>query len=171
MPRWRHRRFASRAIGAEVEEVAASAVLAIGHTPNTAFLDGQARTGQKGLHYLDHGRPGRTPASKAFRGRRRGGYYYRQAVTAAGTGCMAAWMRNGSLGIMGWFELFRMGVEMNPLAATRSLRSGSASRCKIAGRLPLRSQTEFGNERQTADELSSDLDFWLYFLRHAEKMD
>ncbi|MGH7507511.1 MAG: thioredoxin-disulfide reductase [Longimicrobiales bacterium] len=64
--------------------------IAIGHTPNTAFLDGQ-------LDLTPHGYI-RTPATWRTETSVEGVFaagdvmddYYRQAITAAGTGCMAA---------------------------------------------------------------------------------
>ena len=64
--------------------------LAIGHTPNTAFLKGKLRMNQK--EYITWTIPGRTYTSVegVFAAGDVADDYYRQAVTAAGTGCMAA---------------------------------------------------------------------------------
>lgn len=63
---------------------------AIGHTPNTAFLGGQLTTNDKG--YIDWITPRRTNTSVegVFAAGDVADDYYRQAITAAGTGCMAA---------------------------------------------------------------------------------
>jgi len=75
----------------ESRELQASGYFAaIGHTPNTDFLDGQLETNDAG--YVIWTTAGRTNTSidGVFAAGDVADDYYRQAVTAAGTGCMAA---------------------------------------------------------------------------------
>ncbi|MFO0947173.1 MAG: thioredoxin-disulfide reductase [Planctomycetota bacterium] len=64
--------------------------LAIGHTPNTDFLEGQIELTEK--KYVRWTTPARTYTSVegVFAAGDVADDYYRQAITAAGTGCMAA---------------------------------------------------------------------------------
>jgi thioredoxin reductase (NADPH) len=76
--------------GAKSDIEATGLFLAIGHTPNTNFLDGQVTTNEKG--YVQWTTPARTYTSVegVFAAGDVADDYYRQAITAAGTGCMAA---------------------------------------------------------------------------------
>ena len=64
--------------------------LAIGHTPNTDFLEGQLELTRQGLHQVDDAAAHHTSVEGVFAAGDVADDYYRQAVTAAGTGCMAA---------------------------------------------------------------------------------
>ena len=70
----RHRRAARRARStASTTNCAASGVfLAIGHTPNTAFLEGQVATDRQRLHQVDHAIPHQHQRGRRVRRRRRG---------------------------------------------------------------------------------------------------
>ena len=64
--------------------------VAIGHTPNTAFLHGKLEINEKG--YIQWQEPFRTltSAEGVFAAGDVADDYYRQAITSSGTGCMAA---------------------------------------------------------------------------------
>ena len=74
----------------EREQEASGAFMAIGHTPNTAFLEGKLEMTAK--KYLKWTVPFRTNTSVegVFAAGDVADDYYRQAVTAAGSGCMSA---------------------------------------------------------------------------------
>jgi thioredoxin reductase (NADPH) len=68
----------------------AGVFLAIGHTPNTAFLDGQLTlTPKKYIVWTQHFRTA-TSVEGVFAAGDVADDYYRQAISAAGTGCMSA---------------------------------------------------------------------------------
>ncbi|HEX2475951.1 MAG TPA: thioredoxin-disulfide reductase [Lacipirellulaceae bacterium] len=77
--------------GGQDRDLPASGVfLAIGHTPNTGLVAGQAELTEKG--YIKWTKPFRTHTSVEgmFAAGDVADDYYRQAITSAGTGCMAA---------------------------------------------------------------------------------
>ena len=86
--------------GEEREMAVGGLFVAIGHTPNTAFLGDQLALKDNG--YVAAPVPWRTVTSVpgVFASGDVMDDYYRQAVTAAGTGCMAAleaerWLAHG----------------------------------------------------------------------------
>ena len=76
--------------GARSDITASGLFLAIGHTPNTAFLGGQVQLTATG--YIKWTTLGRTYTSVpgVFAAGDVADDYYKQAISAAGTGCMAA---------------------------------------------------------------------------------
>ena len=96
-------RFTSTVDG-KTEELSCQGVfLAIGHTPNTDFLVGQLELDDKG--YIRWTTPQRTYTSVegVFAAGDVADSYYKQAITAAGTGCMAALDAERWLAERAWF--------------------------------------------------------------------
>ena len=64
--------------------------VAIGHTPNTAFLQNKLQMNEKGYIQWTEAFRTKTSAEGVFAAGDVADDYYRQAITSAGTGCMAA---------------------------------------------------------------------------------
>jgi thioredoxin reductase (NADPH) len=75
--------------GASSEHPTDGLFIAIGHKPNTEFLGGQLPLDPRGYVLVEPG-TARTPVPGVFAAGDVADAVYRQAVTAAGTGCMAA---------------------------------------------------------------------------------
>jgi thioredoxin reductase (NADPH) len=76
--------------GEEEDLPAGGMFVAIGHTPNTAFLEGQVDLSPHGYVKLCQAFRTETSVPGVFGAGDVMDDYYRQAITAAGTGCMAA---------------------------------------------------------------------------------
>ncbi|MFM8291278.1 MAG: thioredoxin-disulfide reductase [Planctomycetia bacterium] len=93
-------RLESTAGGGQETLAVAGVFLAIGHTPNTAFLEGQLElTPKKYIVWKKHFRTA-TSVDGVFAAGDVADDYYRQAISAAGTGCMSAldaerWLAHG----------------------------------------------------------------------------
>jgi thioredoxin reductase (NADPH) len=81
-------RLASTNGGAERELEVGGLFIAIGHVPNTGFLNGALPTDEAGYLILDKG--SRTGIEGVFAAGDVADHVYRQAITAAGMGCAAA---------------------------------------------------------------------------------
>jgi thioredoxin reductase (NADPH) len=97
--------------GAERDLEVGGLFVAIGHTPNTEFVRGQIDLHRTGYIKVV---PGRTCTSVdgVFAAGDAADDYYRQAVTAAGTGCMAA------LEAERWLAHHNIGIAVSPVLET-----------------------------------------------------
>jgi thioredoxin reductase (NADPH) len=83
-------RLKSLTSGVEEDFECGGLFVAIGHTPNTSFLEGALALTEHGYVQTPHAWRTRTSVNGVFAAGDVMDDYFRQAITAAGTGCMAA---------------------------------------------------------------------------------
>jgi thioredoxin reductase (NADPH) len=83
-------RLGSTTGGGQRELGVSGVFLAIGHTPNTAFLKGQLALNESGFIKWTQSFRTATSVEGVFAAGDVADDYYKQAITSAGTGCMAA---------------------------------------------------------------------------------
>jgi thioredoxin reductase (NADPH) len=90
-------------VDSKIDEVQVSGLfVAIGHTPNTDFLKGQLELTETGYVKWTTAQRTYTSVEGVFASGDVADNYYRQAVTAAGTGCMAALDAERWMSHKGW---------------------------------------------------------------------
>lgn len=89
--------------GNETKQDAGGLFFAVGHTPNTAFLKGQLELHESGYVKIEPGTT-RTTKELVFAAGDVQDHVYRQAITAAGSGCMAAMEAERELSSRGLLE-------------------------------------------------------------------
>jgi thioredoxin reductase (NADPH) len=124
-------RLRDRQTGAEQDLAAGGLFYAIGHTPNTTLFQGQLDLDEVGYVVTQHGSV-ETSVEGVFAAGDVQDHEFRQAITAAGTGCMAAMLAERWLSAKGLLQEFHQEVEPEAVAAAEPVATESVATESVA---------------------------------------